>query len=245
MYKTHSIYKITSIINNKKYIGSAVDFNSRKSKHLSALQLNKHGNIHLQSHVNKYGIDDLQFSIVEVIMFPELLIQREQYYINTLKPEFNICKIAGNTLGVKCSDERKEKIGNANRGRIVSDETRKKLSIVGKGRVCSEETHKKLSIAQLGNASSKGIPKSEEHKRKISESNKGKKMKPESIQKMVNTRKNNGSYKPHTEEWKKNNSKLHKGNKYNLGRKATEETKQKMRKPHKKRENPPPPTEEN
>lgn len=34
---------------------------------------------------------------------------REQYYIDTLKPEYNICKIAGSSLGVKHSAESNKK----------------------------------------------------------------------------------------------------------------------------------------
>jgi hypothetical protein len=41
---------------------------------------------------------------------PSLLLEREQYYINELNPEYNILKIAGNRLGSKHSDATKIKM---------------------------------------------------------------------------------------------------------------------------------------
>jgi group I intron endonuclease len=110
MQKICGIYKIKSNINNNFYIGSAIDFNKRSKEHINRLKNNKHENPRLQNHVNKYGITDLQFSILEVVMFKEDLIKREQFYINLLNPEFNICKIAGSHLGIKYSEDAKLKM---------------------------------------------------------------------------------------------------------------------------------------
>ena len=104
------IYQIISKVNNKKYIGSAVNYGRRINLHLHELRKNKHKNTILQNHFNKYGIEDLQFSVLESVMFPELLIEREQYYIDTLNPIFNIAKIAGSQLGIKRSNKTKEKM---------------------------------------------------------------------------------------------------------------------------------------
>jgi group I intron endonuclease len=35
----------------------------------------------------------------------ELILEREQFYINNLNPEFNLLKVAGSTLGFKHSEE--------------------------------------------------------------------------------------------------------------------------------------------
>jgi group I intron endonuclease len=113
--KKSGIYLIKSFINNKKYIGSAISISTRINRgHLKDLRNNKHDNTHLQNHVNKYGINDLQFSILETCP-NEKLIEREQYWIDTLKPEFNICKIAGSTLGIKLSEETKNKMKASNK----------------------------------------------------------------------------------------------------------------------------------
>ena len=103
------IYRIQSKVNNKIYIGSSINFKSRKYSHFKSLKNKKHTNKHLQNHVNKYGIDDFQFSILEYCP-KDKLIEREQYYIDTLNPEFNICKIAKSCLGVIRSEETKRKI---------------------------------------------------------------------------------------------------------------------------------------
>ena len=42
--------------------------------------------------VEKYGIENFQFEIVEECLKSELL-NREQYYLDTLNPKYNICKM--------------------------------------------------------------------------------------------------------------------------------------------------------
>lgn len=85
------IYKITCIENNRIYVGSAKNLNKRWLRHLSDLKNNKHINIHLQRAYNKYGKDTFLFEVVEICPVDELLI-REQFYLDTLNPEFNIGK---------------------------------------------------------------------------------------------------------------------------------------------------------
>ena len=59
------IYKIINKINGKFYIGSTVNFEKRKRKHLNELNNNKHHNIFLQRAFKKYGIDSFDFSYKE------------------------------------------------------------------------------------------------------------------------------------------------------------------------------------
>lgn len=106
------IYKISNNIDARIYIGSAVSFAIRFKTHKSDLIKGKHKNILLQNFVNKYGIDCISFNVLELCE-KENLIQREQFYIDTLKPKFNICKVAGNTLGKPHKQETKNKIRNA------------------------------------------------------------------------------------------------------------------------------------
>lgn len=70
----------------------------------------------INSALLKYGYDNF---ILEIIEYCEqgLLIHREQYYIDLLKLEYNICKTAGSTLGKKHSEITKKKIGNSIRGK--------------------------------------------------------------------------------------------------------------------------------
>lgn len=99
------IYKITNIENSKKYIGSSVNYKNRKQEHFRDLLLNKHHSAALQRAYNKYGKDNFLFEIIEYVPNKNELISREQYYIDTLKPEYNCCKIAGSILGRKMTEK--------------------------------------------------------------------------------------------------------------------------------------------
>ena len=59
------IYKIINIINNKFYVGSAVDLKRRKTRHFSELRKGKHNNRHLQAAWVKYGEQSFVFVVVE------------------------------------------------------------------------------------------------------------------------------------------------------------------------------------
>lgn len=140
--KISGIYKITNLINNKFYIGSAVSLLSRYHTHKNSFVKNKHKNQHLQNSINKYGIDNFKFEVIELCDKEQLLI-KEQYYIDTLKPEYNICLIAGNSLGVKRSEEYKEKQREIQTGLKHiphSEETKRKISESNKGRQNSKES---------------------------------------------------------------------------------------------------------
>jgi len=112
------IYLIKSTVNSKIYVGSACNIKRRIRDHKRQLLGNSHPNKKLQSHYNKYGHLSLSYTIVEYCDKINLLT-REQYWIDTLKPTFNICQIAGNTLGFryKMSDKTKIAISIAKRGK--------------------------------------------------------------------------------------------------------------------------------
>lgn len=67
-----------------------------------------HHSLALQRAFHKYGYDNFEFIILENCE-ENKLIEREQYYLDTLLPEYNICKIAGNCAGVKHTEETIEK----------------------------------------------------------------------------------------------------------------------------------------
>lgn len=105
------IYKISSP--SGFYIGSSKKIDKRKQDHFSALRANRHCNTMLQRAFKKYG-DLIKFSVIEFCSFEELL-EREQFYIDSLTPKYNICRIAGRMDGYKFTEEQKEKM----RGRKV------------------------------------------------------------------------------------------------------------------------------
>lgn len=145
--KISGIYKL--VINDKIYIGSAIDLSKRLRSHLNGLKANKHGNIHLQRAFNKYK--QIDFEIIETVMFAEHLIQREQFYIDTIKPQYNIAPKAGSRLGLKHSEETKKLISKVQMGRKMSDEAKYNCSKSKKGLKFSDTHRKNIALAKMGN----------------------------------------------------------------------------------------------
>ena len=122
------IYKITTIHNNKFYIGSAIKPFKRKLEHFNTLKHNKHTNTYLQRVYNKYGKEN--FKVEVLINCPkEHLIELEQLFFDELNPNYNIQKIAGGSaLGLKRSKETCEKISKALKGKKLTQEHKNNLS---------------------------------------------------------------------------------------------------------------------
>lgn len=98
------IYKITNKVNNKFYIGSAIDLKHRSRQHKHMLNSNSHSSKYLQNSYNKYKSENFYFEVIEYCSNEQLLI-REQHYIDTLNPKYNMCPFAHNQLGYKHSPE--------------------------------------------------------------------------------------------------------------------------------------------
>lgn len=204
------VYQIKCLINSKLYIGSTTrSFARRFHDHRYSLNSIKkrHHNPHLRNAWDKYGEANFEFSVLEVVEDKDLVLEREQYYLDILKPEYNIAKEAKRnadyakertlaklkshipwnkgksgeySLGPR-SQEIKDKISQAQKGRLISLETRRKISLAGIGRISpnkgkefTEEHKQKLSRAKIGNTIRKGGTLSKEARTKISEANKGK-----------------------------------------------------------------------
>lgn len=169
------IYRIN--IGDGFYIGSAVLLTKRLTQHFNDLRGARHVNIHLQRAFNKHGWVD--FEIIETVGDVSQLIKREQFYIDALKPRYNIAVTAGSQLGFRHSKESRRLISEVQRGRVISLETRRKMSESRKGIKLSEEHRQRISAAKMGDknpffkAGEKhpqfGIPKSKQTRDKISE----------------------------------------------------------------------------
>lgn len=122
------IYKIVNNINGHIYIGSAVNYKSRFRTHLSLLKKEKHHSIYLQRSWNKYGENNFSFELIENCKI-ENLIEREQFYMDELNPEYNVCKIAGSTLGIKGTVEsnKKKSENHFRKGKFGKDNPSSKL----------------------------------------------------------------------------------------------------------------------
>lgn len=146
------IYKIQSNIHPERcYIGSAVNIKQRWLRHINFLKQNKHHSPVLQSHFNKYGLSDLQFSILHECEKDQLL-EIEQIYLDNNSPYFNICKsVTMPMLGRKASEATKEKLrikmlGNKHcLGRAQTEEHKKNRAAALKGKTHTLEANKRQS----------------------------------------------------------------------------------------------------
>ncbi len=195
--KICGVYTITCTVNGRVYVGSSIDVARRFRHHIRALQEDKHDNRYLNHSWKKYGEAAFLLDVIEIVSNPKLLIEREQWWIDRLNSAnrskgFNISPHAGNTLGVKYSEESKRKISIAKMGkghphsdesrrrisdalrdRIFSPEHRQKISAAAQNRTFSDETRRKISEAGKGRVLG---PMSDETKRKLSEAKRGRKM---------------------------------------------------------------------
>jgi len=103
------IYKISNTLNSQFYIGSSVNIEQRYKYHLTRLKHNKHPNIHLQRAVNKYGIENFKFEIIQKCP-KEYTVKLEQWFLDNLNPTYNICKVASGPLEYRCNEEQRVKI---------------------------------------------------------------------------------------------------------------------------------------
>jgi len=203
--KQSGIYKITCRPNNKVYVGSAVNISVRWKRHQSELISNKHVNLILQNSYNKYGLDVFEFKIIEIVDNQINLFEREQHYLDTLKPfgkyGFNIMTLAqgGGTLD---NHPNKEeicfKISRVKRGQKikVSDEHKAYLS-EKLTKYFAEHPHpnKNKTLEEIH-----GVKKAKKIKKKISENNK-----------TLSGEKNHWFGKSHTKQARDKMSKAHEG----------------------------------
>jgi len=142
------VYIIKNKVNGKFYIGSSIEINDRFYDHKRTLKYGNHHSIKLQRAYSKYGKENFSFEILEEMNFEKpydkfavskVLECREQYFLNTLlfaneknnkfdKLGYNVCRIAGRTLGLKRSDEAKEKSSITMKKMWMDDSYKNKMS---------------------------------------------------------------------------------------------------------------------
>ena len=185
--KTSNIYVFTNKINGKKYVGQSVNPTERYKQHLRNKN-NKH--IIFYNAINKYGIDNFDFEIIETNIPIDKIDDREKFWIkelNSMKPNgYNMTEGGEGTQGYVHTEESKQRMSmlkkgkyvgknnpnygatwmcgenNPNYGKHLSDETKEKISIANKGKCRSEEVKKQIS------ETSKSITHTEEWNKNVS-----------------------------------------------------------------------------
>lgn len=128
------IYKITNVVNGRFYIGSSNNINKRWRSHTGYLKRGQHQSIKLQRAWDKYGQDAFLLELVETVMEQDDLLKREQYYLDTLKPDYNMTLLVGATfVGRKHSPKTIEKMREAANRRNHNPDYIAKLKVQNAG----------------------------------------------------------------------------------------------------------------
>ena len=252
-----SIYKVTSKIDGRIYIGLTIQtIQARFVDHsLSAKREKRLGktSTYFYNALLKYGKDNFIVEEIVNVNNDDLLYRLEKMYIKKFKAtnkEFGFNILEGGQ-GAKPTDEMKkkmseisiqkykdhpelkEKIANTLRGRKLSEEHKRNISKGGTGKKMSKEQREKMSIIAKKRIKN-GVPmpsrkgvKLTEGERRIISERTKEAMKNPEVRKKISGENNGMKKHGHTEEVKVKISKSLMGNKYAEGMKHTDEWKEK------------------
>jgi group I intron endonuclease len=185
--KSFGVYQIKCLVDSKVYIGSTTkSFYKRWSQWKTNLKHNK-ANRHLQNAYNKYGADNFEFTVIEVIENEADVLSREQYwmdyhqsYLRENGYNFDRRAASGRT-GTVTSEETKRKMSESQL-RIGNRPPKMFGNTFRKG-IATSNLQKKRT-AENNRMRCKGVPLTEEHKRKLSEVGKKRRHSEETKRKM-------------------------------------------------------------
>jgi group I intron endonuclease len=143
------IYLITNTINHKRYIGlTTKSLSTRWRGHKNSAACGSQTHFHRA--IRHHEEHAFSFEILEEVT-PETMNEREQYWIDTLSPEYNSTHGGEGALGYTHSEESRTKMRIArNRRPPASAETRAKMSASRRGKPMPEGTGLKHSLRQRG-----------------------------------------------------------------------------------------------
>lgn len=171
------IYCFKNLINEKVYIGKAVDIEKRYKQHLRNIDNDEHQeSIYLA--LRKYGLENFSFEVLEECD-AEKLSALEVYYIDKYDAYcsggYNETKGGEGSVGYKHTMESKEKMSKSRKGRIIDDVWRQHIKegsshhiAWNNGKNLSKEHKEKISNGL------KGHKHTEESKKKMSENSENK-----------------------------------------------------------------------
>ena len=136
------IYRWVNNISKNTYVGSAINLSKRLNRYYHKSELTKKNARPINQALLKYGHSNFSLEILEYCSKDNLL-ERENYYLDTLKPEYNILKYAYSMLGYKHTASSIEKL----KSKKISVEHKLLLSLTHKNKIISDETRAKLSAA--------------------------------------------------------------------------------------------------
>lgn len=160
------IYKIINVVNNKFYVGSAVNYEKRKARHLWRLRRGDHANKHLQAAWRTYGEAAFVFVVVQEVTADADLLAAENIWLRAHVGQgycYNIATDATaptrgwfgekNPMWGKTftqTDDAKARIGAASKARVQSVEEKAKRRETMRGKPQSAEIRAKISATLSG-----------------------------------------------------------------------------------------------
>lgn len=164
--KKSGVYRWINKVNGKSYVGSSISLKNRFSIYfsLSSLKLKVKGSSIIYRALLKYGYSKFSLDILEYCD-SSVLIAREQYYIDLLKPEYNILKIANSKIGSKHSEKTRAQMSINNTGinhpfygkrhtyesrKMIGESLRSIVRVNNKPKVVTLETKIKVSLRSQG-----------------------------------------------------------------------------------------------
>lgn len=118
--KKVGVYLWINNVNGNKYVGSSVSLSVRMYTYYSLRSLSKSNRL-IDRALLKYGFSKFSLYILEYCT-SENVIEREQYYLDAIKPEYNLVEKAGSTLGYKHTEDTLTKMRNF----VLSDEVKER-----------------------------------------------------------------------------------------------------------------------
>jgi group I intron endonuclease len=160
------VYALICRVSNKFYVGGSINLTNRLLDYMQPAYLAQQTNRPILRAIVKYGLIHFIFVILETCHVTDTL-QREQYWLDLLKPEYNLSPTAASTLGITLTEETKAKLRFARLGKTHSLETRLHMSETRRGpnnswfgKSHTEETKPRISTALKGpNGPLSGIPR--------------------------------------------------------------------------------------
>lgn len=147
------IYFIENVTNGHMYIGSAKNIDKRWWEHSWGLKNKRHHNAHLQSAWDKYGEENFDFGVIELVERLEDLTEREQFWLDETRVYergrgYNLSPSSRSCRGIKHPPEFGQKIRETKLGKKrkpFTEEAKKNMSLCKMGTMLSPETRRKMS----------------------------------------------------------------------------------------------------
>ena len=171
---SYGIYGIINKINGKVYVGQTGErFLRRYWHHQWKLRDGSHDNTYLQNAWNKYGEDNFNYVVLEVVEDSSLLDELEIKYIDYYKKNnssYNMLLGGGGRRGFKMSENTKKLIAEKNRQHMLgtkhSEEAKKKMSKTRSGRhinrstdILNQEIVRNIKLLLIGGKSASEVSK--------------------------------------------------------------------------------------